>query len=183
MLLYSVKLQSTQEKAAGLPSSFRNGRYRPIKYCTELFHNQERSNYMYQIEATDYGLRLIFGGLMTAEEMAAWLRDFDTAIGQRTEQFTVFVDMRTLVPLRPDAMALMIDGQRLALDRGMVRSVVILSNPATTQQFRRIAGESGILGHERYIDASSEPDWENIGLDWLLREIDPEQVQPAAKVK
>jgi hypothetical protein len=136
---------------------------------------------MYRIDTTEYGFRLTFGGLMAADEMASWVRDFDIAVGHPTEPFTVFVDMRTLVPLRPDAKELMVEGQRLALERGMVRSVVILANPATTQQFRRIAGESGILGHERYIDASSEPEWEKLGLDWLLREIDPERVQPVVK--
>jgi hypothetical protein len=136
---------------------------------------------MYRIDTTEYGFRLTFGGLMASDEMASWVRDFDKAVGHPTEQFTVFVDMRTLVPLRPDAKELMVEGQRLALERGMVRSVVILANPATTQQFRRIAGESGILGHERYIDASSEPEWEKLGLDWLLREIDPERLHSVSK--
>jgi hypothetical protein len=136
---------------------------------------------MYKIESTEYGFRLVFGGLMTADEMASWLRDLDRAVGDPDEPFTVFVDMRTLVPLRADAQVLMIEGQQLCRERGMARSVVILANPATTQQFRRIAGESGILSQERYIDASSEPDWERVGLDWLLREIDPEKQQSVVK--
>jgi hypothetical protein len=56
----------------------------------------------------------------------------------------------------------------------MSRSVVILSSPATTAQFRRIAGESGIHRYERYVDASHVEDWERVGMDWLLHQIDPE---------
>ncbi|MBU0984121.1 MAG: hypothetical protein KKA42_09650 [candidate division Zixibacteria bacterium] len=57
----------------------------------------------------------------------------------------------------------------------MIRSAVILRSPVTTAQFKRIAGETGIFRNERYIDASSLPDWEQIALDWVEKAIDPEK--------
>jgi len=68
----------------------------------------------------------------------------------------------------------MYEGQKLYKRRGMLRSVVILSSPVIAAQFRRIAWETGIGQWERYIDSSSVPDWEEVGMDWLLKEVDPE---------
>ena len=59
----------------------------------------------------------------------------------------------------------------------MVRSAVILSSPVIAAQFRRIGGETGIGQWERYIDASTEPDWEEVGMNWLLHAIEPDEVK------
>ncbi|MFH2056722.1 MAG: hypothetical protein ABIJ61_12245 [bacterium] len=135
---------------------------------------------MYKIEVRDFGFRLTFGDIISATEMHRWLQESFEALPEQSRPFAVFVDMRTLVPLDPDAQAIMRDGQRLYQQRGMTRSVVILNNPVTTVQFKRIAHESGIYEWERYIDASSTPDWEERGLDWILRAISPDQSRTAA---
>ncbi|MFH2036436.1 MAG: hypothetical protein ABIJ45_08535, partial [Candidatus Zixiibacteriota bacterium] len=129
---------------------------------------------MYKIEKKEFGLWLTFGGLIYAEEMEAWYNDFKVALTDFNEDFTVFVDMRTLKPLSKEAQEFMFKGQVAAKEQGMIRSVVILNNPVTTVQFKRIAQETGIYEWERYIDASTNQDWERIGLDWLLKKIDPE---------
>ena len=72
-------------------------------------------------------------------------------------------------------------GQRMYRDHGMARSVVILSNPVTAQQFKQIAVESGIYEWERYIDASRETNWEQVGMEWLVKEVDPDITQKTAK--
>ena len=86
----------------------------------------------------------------------------------------MFVDMRHLIPLDKEARQIILDGQKLYLKVGMSRSVVILNNPVLTLQFKQIAHESDIYKYERYIDASHEPNWEQLGLDWLLHETEPE---------
>ena len=129
---------------------------------------------MYRIQTTHYGFRLTFGGLIDAEEMLCWKTDFAAEVEKQTEPYSVFVDMRTLAPLAREGQLIMQDGQRFALERGMQRSVVILNNPATTQQFRRIAGDSGIHRNERYLNAFAELNWEQVGLDWVERAIEPE---------
>jgi len=133
---------------------------------------------MYRIEPTDFGFRLTFGGILSVREIRKWYDEFAQAVEQCDGAFLVFVDMRTLIPLRPEAQEHMVNGQRLAREKGMLRSVVILSNPATTTQFRRLGGESGINRFERYVDASIESDWEQIGMDWLLKQIDPVSRRP-----
>jgi hypothetical protein len=131
---------------------------------------------MYAIEKTHWGLKLTFGGLMDREEMSRWLEDTRKILANQEDDFYVFVDMRTLIPLDKDAQIPMIDGQRLCQQKGMIRSVVILSSPVTAAQFRRIGGETGIGKFERYIDASSMSDWEEAGLNWLFNEVDPDSV-------
>lgn len=128
---------------------------------------------MYRIDQTTYGLRLEFSGLIDESELVGFYEELDVATSRLEGPFTVFVDMRTLVPLSRAAMPQMLRIQRLARERGMTRSVVIFTNPATIQQFKRIAGESGIHPTERYLDSNNDPDWESNGLSWLLQGIEP----------
>ena len=129
---------------------------------------------MYSIEKKNYGYRLTFGDVIDAAEMKAWLDESKVVLQTSAESFGVFVDMRTLVPLRRDAQPYMQEGQKLYRRSGMSRSVVILDNAATTMQFRRIARETGIYEWERYIDASAVENWEAVGLAWIEDEIEPD---------
>jgi len=130
---------------------------------------------MYNIEKKDYGVRLTFGDFMKVDEMTNWVNDSIGILDSLSGGFGVFVDMRTLKPLPKDAQAKMEEGQRMYKQKGMVRSVVILNSSIITMQFKRIAKESGIYEWERYIDASSEPDWEEIGRKWLVDAVDPDK--------
>ncbi|MBN2527800.1 MAG: hypothetical protein JXR76_15530 [Deltaproteobacteria bacterium] len=128
---------------------------------------------MYRIETKEYGYRLTFGDMIDAEEMKAWLAESKVILENCPASFGVFVDMRTLVPLRYDAQPFMEEGQKLYRKSGMSRSVVILSSAATSMQFRRIARETGIAKWERYIDAGKTENWEEAGLAWVIDGVEP----------
>jgi anti-anti-sigma regulatory factor len=128
---------------------------------------------MITIDKTSYGLRLTFRGLWGVAELRAFAAEFDRHLADLGESFAVFVDMRALPPISPDGVPALVDIQRQAKEHGMTRSVVITTNPATIQQFQRIAGDSAINRTERYINAAAIADWEQIGLDWLLHGIEP----------
>jgi len=130
---------------------------------------------LYKIEKREFGLRLTLGGVISGEEMARWLNDLSRELTTVRSSFCVFVDMRTLAPLGKDGQVHIQDGQKLAKRCGMVRSVVILSSPVTTMQFKHIAMDTGIYEWERYIDASKYPNWEQIGMDWIEKAIDPDK--------
>jgi hypothetical protein len=132
---------------------------------------------VYRIERAHFGIKLTFGGVVSAEELEAWLEESLPYLSEVEQGFCVFVDMRTLGPLDRPGRDVMCRGQRLYRDHGMARSVVILSNPVTAQQFKQIAVESGIYEWERYIDASRETNWERVGMDWLIKEADPDKTQ------
>ena len=130
---------------------------------------------MYKIEKTDYGIRLLMAEHVNVEEMTSWLNDFKPVVDEMDGDFCVFVDMRTLIPITSETRVPLEAGQKYAKDNGMKRSVVILSNPVVTMQFKGIAHQTGIYEWERYIDASQIPNWESIGFDWLKNSVDPDR--------
>ena len=129
---------------------------------------------MFSIEKKDFGYHLTFGGFIKAEEMGRWVEESKEVLENAPSAFGVFVDMRTLKPLPTESQPLMEEGQKLYKGKGMVRSVVILNDLVTTIQFKRIAKDTGIYEWERYLDAESEPEWEQVGLDWIQNGIDPD---------
>jgi hypothetical protein len=129
----------------------------------------------FNIEKTSYGIKLTFDGVISAGELQEWLRQSKQLLDSQQGPFCVFVDLRTLPPVESEGRAAIDEGQRFYRSKGMVRSVVILENPVTTAQFKQIAHETGIAEWERYIDASSNPDWEAQGMAWLTDAIEPDQ--------
>lgn len=127
---------------------------------------------MYSIENTDYGLKLTFSGTVTAQEMRRWAEEVPGACRRAGSSFGVFVDMRELKPLVPEAQDVMVKTQAGIKAAGLVRSCVILSSKILTMQFERLARESGIFEYERYVDAGSNPDFENLAMDWIKNGVD-----------
>jgi len=129
---------------------------------------------MFKIEKKTFGFLLVFGEFILKAEMEQWLQESKKALAGQKGSFGVFVDMRTLKPLPTDSQEVMVKGQQLYKQAGMTRSVVILDNSITTMQFKRLAKESGIYDWERYIDASTVPNWEKAGVDWIVNGTDPD---------
>lgn len=130
---------------------------------------------MYKIEKKPYGYKLTFGDFIKTDEMKNWVDESRKALVSAPKEFGIFVDMRTLKPLPDEAQKHMQEGQKLYKEKGMQRSVVILNSAITKMQFQRIAKETGIDQWERYIDASSKPNWEDIGVHWISKGIDPDK--------
>jgi len=130
---------------------------------------------MYSIEKKGYGYKLVFGDSIDSGEMNAWVDESKEQLATAPTEFGVFVDMRTLQPLEPSVQVSMEEGQKLYKASGMVRSVVIVASAILRLQFARIARDTGIYEWERYIDASSTPDWENTGVRWIVDGVDPDK--------
>ena len=128
---------------------------------------------MYSITQTDYGYKWTFSGELQKEEMAGWLEESERILAKQEGSFSVFVDMQSMQPASQVVQKFFQRGQILYGKRGMVRSVVILSNPALSMQFKRIAVQSGIYEGERYIDSSTNADWEEVGLGWVVDALEP----------
>jgi hypothetical protein len=130
---------------------------------------------MYKIETKPYGYKLTFADMISPDEMREWAKEVNTVLSGQIMKFGVFVDMRTLKPLSPEAKDVMAGGQKLFKEKGMQRSVVILENPIITIQFKEIGKKSGIYEWERYVDASTNADWEEKGIAWLKDGVDPDK--------
>jgi hypothetical protein len=132
---------------------------------------------MYKIEKQPYGYKLTFSGFIQSSEMQAWVKDVKTVLGgHNSSEFGVFVDMRELKPLPEDSKKIMVEGQSLFKQKGMARSVVILNTPIVAMQFQRLARESGIYQWERYLDSQSVKNYQKVGEDWIVRNIDPDKI-------
>ena len=132
---------------------------------------------MYKIEKQAYGYKLTFSGAIKADEMQTWVKSAESALaGQAARSFGVFVDMREMKPLESEAQAVMVKGQMLFKQKGMERSVVILSTPVIALQFRRLAKESGIYKWERYLDTQTTQNYQKVGEEWLVHGIDPDRL-------
>jgi hypothetical protein len=136
---------------------------------------------MYRIEKRDWGYFLTFSGVISETEMAQWLEESRRALVGVSAPFGVFVDMRSLVPLSRAAQVHMLEGQKDYRKLGMERSVVVLSSPVIAAQFRRIGGETGIGRWERYVDSTAVENWEEVGMNWLLKGIDPDETRSEIK--
>lgn len=129
---------------------------------------------MYEIDSTPYGFRLLLYEQMNLEEARRFRQELNTCFENATRPFSVFVDMRHLEPLEREAQAEVTRVQQAGRESGVVRSVIILNNPTLTHQFKRIALQSDIYDIERYIDASTDKNWEENGLKWMTDGIDPD---------
>jgi hypothetical protein len=130
---------------------------------------------MYRIEQTEIGFKLTFGGTVTKQDLEPWFEESWKALNLCKKPFGVIVDMRNLELLPPAVQAEIVKGQMLYRDNGLQRSAVILSDPIVTIQFMRLAKKSGIYKYERFIDASSDPEWEKHAEDWVRSGIDPDR--------
>jgi len=130
---------------------------------------------VYKIEEGRHGFTLIFGGAMYSDELHQWLEESERTLAQRKGAFGVIVDMRSVLPLGPEARAIILQGQNLYRKAGLVRSAVILNSSVTTTQFRQLAKDSLVYRNERYIDASKGADYLTQALDWVTSQVDPDQ--------
>ena len=135
---------------------------------------------MYKIQKNSIGFKLIFSGATDKEELERWLNESENSLKTTHGTFGAIIDMRTPVALRPDAQAVMMKRQALYRAKGMQRSAVILNDPVVTGQFMRLAKESGIYQYERYLDASSDSQWQKHAEEWVRSGVDPDTVHTGA---
>ena len=74
---------------------------------------------MFKIEKKEYGVKLIFEGFITKDEMTQWVEDSKEFLISAPSKFGVFIDMRKLKALSPDVALISSDqntmlGQSLA---------------------------------------------------------------------
>lgn len=72
---------------------------------------------MYKIEKTTYGVKLTFEGLIDKSEMSKWVAESEKFVSTLPAKFGVFVDMRKLKTLDPEAKNEMQKGQKLYMEK------------------------------------------------------------------
>lgn len=135
---------------------------------------------MYKVEKKNYGVKFSFEGTISADEMTAWGKEMKAILPSLGSEFGVFGDMRTLAPLDKEAKKGLEDIQRLYKQKGLARSVLILSSAVQKMQLKRLARESGVDKWERYVDASTDTNWNKTGEEWIVKSVDPDRTPTPA---
>ena len=130
---------------------------------------------MFKLEKKEWGYKITFSDFIKAEEMQRWHDESKQKLLSAPGEFGVFVDMINMKPLPADAQEVLKAGQKLYKEKGMSRSVVIVNSTILKLQFQRLAKETGIYEWERYIDASSTSNWEEVGISWIKEGEDPDK--------
>lgn len=126
-----------------------------------------------RVEETSYGYRLRFGGFLERNAAGALLSEIRSVIRPRGAAFALMVDLRESRAFAAEAQEILRQAILHCKDAGMERNACILNSAIATLQARRLGRETGVDETSRYIDASADPDWERVALDWLLRAVDP----------
>lgn len=129
---------------------------------------------MHRIEQTQYGYKLVLEGFLQKQDLSTLLEDMKKTVFSRGRKFPVLLDMRHSRAFPADAQEILKEAIRFFKQVGMERHAVVLNSAIATLQLRRLGKETGIDAASRYIDASTEQDWERVALDWLVRAVDPE---------
>lgn len=127
----------------------------------------------YEMETTDYGLRLAFKGFMTPEEIGGMNHEMARLVSGLHEGWGVLVDMRGNSAFSAEVVDLMKAQIGLCRENGMDRGAIVLQSAIMTLQARRITGEAGILPQIRFLDASADPGWEKTAIDWVAKGVEP----------
>ncbi len=129
---------------------------------------------MHRIEQTQYGYKLVFEGFLQKQDLSTLLDDMRQTIRSRGRKFPVLLDMRHSRAFPADAQVILKEAILFFKQVGMERNAVVLNSAIATLQVRRLGKETGIDATSRYIDASTEQDWEKVAIDWLVSAVDPE---------
>jgi hypothetical protein len=129
---------------------------------------------MHKIEETSYGYRVTFDGFLQRDDAGTLLDSMRSTVKPRDGGFSVLVDMRTSRAFPVEAQEVVKQAILLCKEAGLERNAVVLNSAIAALQARRLARETGIEKDIRYIDASNEPEWERVAIDWLTDGIDPD---------
>jgi hypothetical protein len=128
---------------------------------------------MYDIERTEFGYELTFGGQMDRDELLEWRAESEDTVANTPGSFGTLVNMRDLDALDDDAQEVMVETQHDYREWGMERSAVVVDSATTKLQFRRLAQESGIDEWERYVDTETFDDPRAAALAWIRDGVEP----------
>lgn len=128
---------------------------------------------MFKIEETNYGYHMTFEGFIQRSEMEEWVTDLRKKVGARGSDWGNLVDVRASSALPAAAQEVLFEGIVLCRERGMERAAIVVSNPISKIQAMRVVKETGIEDIVRFVDASSDSNWEESAMDWISKAVVP----------
>lgn len=129
---------------------------------------------MYDVDQTEYGLRLKLDGYIEREEMSSYCETVRTAAEEQDDSFGVVADMRGATAM-PEGAANELKELMAYCDRqGLERAAGVFESTTTAMQTQRLAENVNHAGGNAvFIDSSESDDWESVALDWVRDGIEP----------
>jgi len=124
---------------------------------------------MYKLEKTEYGIKIIFSGNIDVSEVLQWKTESELLL-EDMSNITVYTDISDGV-LSNDAQLEIVEAQKIYREKGIKKSVIIVSSVDKVFQFKEIALEHGIYDYERYISLDVQ-NYEAKALAWILEDKD-----------
>lgn len=129
----------------------------------------------YEIEPTEYGVRMAVTGFASPDDIGAMDRDLARVVRGLPEGFGIVLDMRASPAFSIEA-AERLKGQLDVCRRhGMERGAIVLQSAIIALQARRIVSEVGLLPRIRFLDASAGGGWEEAAVAWVEDGREPDE--------
>ncbi|MFB6297013.1 MAG: hypothetical protein ABEH56_00670 [Salinirussus sp.] len=126
---------------------------------------------MYDVERTDYGLRLTIAGTLDDDEAAAFRREIRTKVDRIAGEFCVFADLREMNAFPPAVAEQLTDLMEYCEQQGMTRSVDVVDSATSGLQMEQLIDRAGI--NERVLNASHREDWAEAAEAWVRDGTEP----------
>ena len=130
---------------------------------------------VYTIEKKPFGLMLSFDGMMDEGIAKKFAEDFMKIFDSFDCSISLLINLIKGKPMPAESQAAVNDCYKAVIKKGLIRSANIVPSSLMKLQMIRRAKEFGTYDKARYIDSSSNSNWEQIALDWIEKGIDPDK--------
>jgi thioesterase domain-containing protein len=131
---------------------------------------------MYEIERTEYGIRITISGQFGEGKATEFIRNVRTHVRQRDGSFCVLADLREMETFPPEVGEQMAELMEFCNANGMERSADIVETATTSLQMEQLVAQAGI--DEYVIDATTVEEAESQALDWIEDGMPPTENGP-----
>ena len=128
---------------------------------------------MYTIENSEYGIIITANGIVSAHEVARYLKEVTDISRAQERGFCIMIDARDLGPLEAGGRNYLRRSHGVFLDCGVARISSVVGSPITRSQSIQLSFESSLKEKIRHFDSSTISDWEKRAMGWILDGIDP----------
>ena len=128
---------------------------------------------MYKMEKKNYGYKLTFSGFLNTTEIEAYIKELKSYMDENAGMFGIMIDMRDMKPLAPESQEALTSSQKLVSNRLTRSATIVNDNAIIKMQFKRLSKQSGVVDTKRFIDASSDSNWEVLAENWISKGTEP----------
>lgn len=125
------------------------------------------------MDKKNYGYKLTFSGFQNTFEIESYIKELKSYMEEKTGDFGIMVELRQMKPLAPESQEALTTSQKLVATRLTRSATIVNDNAIIKMQFKRLSKQSGVADSKRFIDTSSNTNWEKLAENWIAKGIEP----------